>query len=1146
MSNNKYLLLINSYLPDINLVINSLAANTQYILYNENDNYESILNNVSNLNSIFDSIGIMAVNDGSNILSFNDTIPVIKDVFKKDEKMKSWKKCINFLNTLVNFTTTKNIDLVTCNILEDKDWQYIINYIKTNHNITIQSSSNITGRKGDWILESNNMLLDTTYFTSNIKQYHHNLDKIFESSFAINNNGKLYVSGANYDGQLGFSSNVMLRSFELLPLLLNVGETISKISCGDNHTAILTSLGRIFTTGRNSSGQLGFDSNGADIFTFTEVLISGLNSTEKPINIICGDDHTFILTNNNRLFGTGRNFEGALGLGDYNNRNTFTEVTISNLNNGETIQKVVCGSDHTFILTNTNRLFAVGQNYEGQLGLGDYDNRNIFTEVIINILTYDPFDDTTTTTQMTDTITQIACGNSHSIILTATNKIFSTGYNWDGQLGLGHTENTTTFTKVDNIEIYDQANDQYSPISLNEIVTKIICGNNYTMFLTSSNKLFATGDNGNGELGFGNTTNPYNFTEVRINNLNNGENIINLDAGRRHTLLLTSEKRVFGTGDNGDNQLGINTDGENVLEFTPIPIANLNDNEQIENIICGDFQTILLTNNNRLFGTGENWDGQLGKEIFESVYGFIEANIPLQQDENVQQVSAGRYHTFILTSNSRLFGSGANWNGQLGLGNNNTSTIFQFTLIPTLFLSNNETIVKIACGQEFTILLTSNNRLFGTGINWDGQLGTGNNNIIYEFTEIIISDLNSEEIVTKLSCGNDSTLISTNQNRVFGTGGNWNGELGTGNNNTINLFTHITLPALNNEETISQLLVGPYHSLLLTNQSRVFGSGRNFDGQLGLGDYNSRNIFTSINLPILNQGESISQLSAGWEFSTFLTTSNRIFSTGTNWDGQLGLGDYNNVNIFTPANIPTLNNNETISQIISGMYYTLFLTSNNRIFGTGSNWDGQLGISQNVLTNNNSNTFTLVPTSSPFLPVSFGTFIPNDTPPSNICFLKDTPINTDQGIVFIQNINPKIHTIRGKPVILVTKTISNDKYLICIKKDALGKNIPSQNTIMTKNHELFYKGNMVQANYLLNKGLNVKNVKYNGEVLYNILLDEHSKMLVNNLIVETLSPNNYVAKYFKQINNIKDINQLKKLTNEYENKYNFYKSIRLV
>ena len=43
---------------------------------------------------------------------------------------------------------------------------------------------------------------------------------------------------------------------------------------------------------------------------------------------------------------------------------------------------------------------------------------------------------------------------------------------------------------------------------------------------------------------------------------------------------------------------------------------------------------------------------------------------------------------------------------------------------------------------------------------------------------------------------------------------------------------------------------------------------------------------------------------------------------------------------------------------------------------------------------------------------------------------------------------------------------------------------------------------------------NVSKVKYTGAILYNVLLEEYDKMMVNNLICETLHPENGVAKVY--------------------------------
>ena len=160
---------------------------------------------------------------------------------------------------------------------------------------------------------------------------------------------------------------------------------------------------------------------------------------------------------------------------------------------------------------------------------------------------------------------------------------------------------------------------------------------------------------------------------------------------------------------------------------------------------------------------------------------------------------------------------------------------------------------------------------------------------------------------------------------------------------------------------------------------------------------------------------------------------------------------------------------------------------------------------------------------------------------SNICFPAGTLIETNQGKVPIEKIDPKVHTIRNKKITHITRTITKDKYLVCIEKDALGKNIPSVETVISKNHRILYKGKMVKSKDIDN----IRKLKYTGEVLYNVLMENPDKMVVNNLICETLDPSNSIAKLYKlldtvaeseKVEYIKELNNYVERTNVYSKK----------
>jgi surface protein len=139
---------------------------------------------------------------------------------------------------------------------------------------------------------------------------------------------------------------------------------------------------------------------------------------------------------------------------------------------------------------------------------------------------------------------------------------------------------------------------------------------------------------------------------------------------------------------------------------------------------------------------------------------------------------------------------------------------------------------------------------------------------------------------------------------------------------------------------------------------------------------------------------------------------------------------------------------------------------------------------------------------------------PTPLPMSNICFPAGTPIQTDQGIVTIEKLDTRIHTINKKAIQHITQTVTLDKYLIRFEKHALNRNCPTQNTIMTKDHQIVFEGRLVPAYRFLDYSDKVKKVTYNGETLYNVLLQEHSVMTVNNLTCETLHPTNIIAKLY--------------------------------
>ncbi|MDD7755465.1 MAG: hypothetical protein PUJ51_13320, partial [Clostridiales bacterium] len=341
-------------------------------------------------------------------------------------------------------------------------------------------------------------------------------------SLLLKNDGTLWSCGLNDYGQLGLGDDYNRTTF--IQVTTNIVNDVKSVYCGDYQTYILKNDGTLWSCGCNNRGQLGLgDFNNKT--TFTEIT----TNVDDIKSVYCGGAHTIILKNDGTLWGTGYNSVGELGLGDNTNRNTFTQVT-TNVND---IKEIYCGGDHTFILKNDGTLWGCGWNEYGQLGLGDGSHRYTFTQVTTN----------------TDDIKSVYCGGSYTLILKNDGTLWGCGNNDYGQLGLGDTTNRNTFTQVttntDNIK-------------------EVYCGD-CTLILKNDGTLWGTGYNGDGRLGLGDTTNRTTFTQITTN----ADNIKEIYCGGSYTLILENDGTLWGCGRNSESQLGLG-DNTNRTTFTQV------------------------------------------------------------------------------------------------------------------------------------------------------------------------------------------------------------------------------------------------------------------------------------------------------------------------------------------------------------------------------------------------------------------------------------------------------------------------------------------------------------------------------------------------------------------------------------------------
>lgn len=150
----------------------------------------------------------------------------------------------------------------------------------------------------------------------------------------------------------------------------------------------------------------------------------------------------------------------------------------------------------------------------------------------------------------------------------------------------------------------------------------------------------------------------------------------------------------------------------------------------------------------------------------------------------------------------------------------------------------------------------------------------------------------------------------------------------------------------------------------------------------------------------------------------------------------------------------------------------------------------------------------------------------NDVIIANICFAFGTPVTTDQGNIPIQDINNEYHTINNKKLVCITKTVSTDKNLVCFETNSIGNNVPNNRTIMSQGHGIYIDDKLFRANDLVNNK-SIYKIEYNEEILYNILMECHEKISINNMICETLDPTNYVSRLYNIMDNSDYLDKIK-------------------
>ncbi|XP_006892093.1 PREDICTED: secretion-regulating guanine nucleotide exchange factor [Elephantulus edwardii] len=228
-----------------------------------------------------------------------------------------------------------------------------------------------------------------------------------------------------------------------------------------------------------------------------------------------------------------------------------------------------------------------------------------------------------------------------------------------------------------------------------------------------------------------------------------------------------------------------------------------------------------------LFAWGANSHGQLGLGHKEDVL------LPQRLNDFcdpgcVQRITGGGGHSAVVTAGGDLFVCGLNKDGQLGLGH--TEEVLYFTPCTSLLGCP---VQQVACGWDFTIILTESGQVLSCGSNLFGQLGIPHGPrrcVVPQTIELL------REKVVCIAAGLRHALAATASGIVFqwGTGLASSGRrLCPGQ--TLPLFLTAKEPSrvtgLDNSK-VKCVLAGSDHSASLTDAGELYIWGSNKHRQL--------------------------------------------------------------------------------------------------------------------------------------------------------------------------------------------------------------------------------------------------------------------------------------------------------------------------
>ncbi|MDP9036397.1 MAG: hypothetical protein M3O50_16475 [Myxococcota bacterium] len=428
-------------------------------------------------------------------------------------------------------------------------------------------------------------------------------------------NGTLYCWGSNGSGELG-TGNTTASSTPVLitPAALNW----TGVSAGSLHTCGTHTTGHLLCWGDNTFGQVGI---GSVVTPQTTPVQVGVAATWNGISAAADASHSCATRTDGTLWCWGTNTDGEVGIGSV----VTPQTSPAQVGALTTWRNVSAGRTDACATKTDNTLWCWGKNDVGQLGIGSVVTPQK-SPVQVGALTV---------------WSAAAAGSTHSCALrTGGGTAWCWGQSLFGQVGLGQFDDSSAVT----------------PVGINAAWKTATSGFGHSCATRADGTLWCWGSNANGQVGIGSTADPQS-TPVQVGSVATWTGV---SGGNLHTCATRSDGTLWCWGDNSNGQLGI---GNTTQQTSPVQVGVAT---TWASVVAGDHHTCAIRSNGTLWCWGLNANGQVG---IGSTATPQQSPVQVGTATTWSSVGAGFAHTCGTQSDGTLWCWGVATSGQTGQGN---------------------------------------------------------------------------------------------------------------------------------------------------------------------------------------------------------------------------------------------------------------------------------------------------------------------------------------------------------------------------------------------------------------------------------------------------------------------------------------------